>query len=112
MTLAEHLEYVAPELELDEVERVIALCVSGYGRTEIAVGGSTAPGYLHVVGLGLERFIEEHLREESPFAHIEGEPLSMVALCGYRARRRGTVEEARRTGYCVVCRSLFEAQSA
>jgi hypothetical protein len=109
MTLSEHLEYVAPELGLDEVERVIALCVTGYGRAEVEVGGSVAPAYLHVVRLGLERFIEQHLRAESAFAHIERESGSMVALCGYRAKRRGTVEEAERTGYCVVCASLASA---
>jgi hypothetical protein len=44
---------------------------------------------------------------ESAFAHIEGEPGSMVALCGYRGKRRGTSEEAAITGYCVVCVDLY-----
>lgn len=113
MTLAEHLEYVAPELRLAEAERIIALCVTGYGRTEAEVGGSSAPAYIHVVGLGLERFIEEHLREESPFAHIESAPGSMVALCGYGASGavRSKRPSARGTALS-ACRSRTRTVSA
>jgi hypothetical protein len=49
-------------------------------------------------------------RLESRFAHIGRGNGSWICLCGYRAVRRATPEEARTADYCVVCAELYEGQ--
>jgi hypothetical protein len=78
-----------------------------------------AVGHVHLAeAVGLvaavierEQIGRTHVGAPGHFAHIARSPGSMTCLCGCVCTRRGTPEEARRAGVCVVCVDLHEGAS-